>query len=494
MTIRVLVAGMLVLAGAGAVAVQSDAGTIPAPAGITERSGEPTQDLPAQIKARIDAFVQAVSSGDPAQFEKMVQEHYTPEYLAQRTPDERRRFIERVKGDLGTLSIRGMMAREGQPVRVVVRGATGQDGRFDITLEPGPPYRIARAGMIVGPAAAMELDDAGPPPAARSSMKPEELARALDDYLAPRATADTFAGTVLVAKDGKPIYERAFGLADRGRKTAITPATRFNIGSINKMFTRTAIAQLMAQGKLALTDTIGKLLPDYPNAEAKGATVEQLLDHKAGVVDFFGPEFEKTPKTRFRSNADYYAFVAPEPLLFAPGARTQYCNGCYVVLGAIIERVSGMRYEDYVATRIFTPAGMTTAGFFHSDRFPAHVAIGYTRQSQDARGTLRSNEHMHGVAGSAAGGAYATAADLLAFDNALRERRLADAAMTAWILNGSGEAAGPRAGSDLTVAGGAPGCNAFVDSGVAWTIVVAGNLDPPAAIQVGRAIAGALKR
>ena len=454
------------------------------------------QELPAAIKTRLDAFVRAVVSGDVAAFERMAQEHYTPEYLAQRTPAQRKEVVDRIRGDFGTLAVRGIQVRDAEPIRVGVRGSTGLPGFFDITIEPAPPHRIARVSMRAG---SDGIDSgrpgAGSSPAVRPTMTPAELTKAIDDYLAPRAVADTFAGVVLVAKDGMPVYEKAFGLADRDKRVPITPATRFNIGSINKLLTKIAIALLVAQGSLPLSDTIGKLLPDYPNAEAKGATVEQLLDHKAGIVNFFGPEFAKTPKSRFRSNADYYAFVAPKPLLFPPGTRTEYCNGCYVVLGAIIERVSGQRYEDYVMARVVAPARMKGAGFFHSDRFPNDVATGYTREGPDGGGPLRSNEQLHGVAGSAAGGAYATAADLLALDTALRERKLADAASTAWILNAEAEAAaGPRVSGARAWAGGAPGCNAFLDSDGTWTVAVVGNLDPPNAMQVGEALARALRR
>jgi D-alanyl-D-alanine carboxypeptidase len=289
------------------------------------------------------------------------------------------------------------------------------------------------------------------------------------------------------------VYQRAFGLADRERKIPATPSTRFQLGSVNKMFTKTAIGQLVAARALALTDTIGHLLPDYPNAEARAATVDQLLNHQAGIADFFGPAFDAASKTQFRSNADYYRFVAAQAPLFAPGARREYCNGCYIVLGAIIERVSGVRYEDYVAEHVFKPAGMTGAGAFQSDRLPSDVAIGYTRRSATGDVPLHDNRAMHGAAGSAAGGGYATAADLLAFDSAMREGRLLDPAMTAWFLD-AGPAQAGRAGGSIAIAGGAPGMNAILESGPTWAVAVVANLDPPAAAGLGLAISRALSR
>ena len=267
----------------------------------------------------------------------------------------------------------------------------------------------------------------------------------------------------------------------------MTPDLRFNLASIGKAFTKTAIGQLVGQGKLALTDTVGTLLPDYPNPNGKAATIEELLNHTGGVADFFGERFDAADKSQFRSNADYFRFVAPEPLLFEPGTRTQYCNGCYIVLGQIIEKVSGETYERYIAEHVFTPAGMSGAGFLASG--DPRVAPGYVRDG----GTYTSNARFHGLHGSAAGGVYGRAADLLAFDNALRERKLLDARMTAWYLGGPETTTG-RATGNYGIAGGARGANADLEAEGPVTVAVVGNLDPPNAVRLGAAISRALRQ
>lgn len=124
---------------------------------------------------------------------------------------------------------------------------------------------------------------------------------ALDTYWGRLAANDLFSGNVLIAKDGKPVYEKSCGFADRANKIPNNSATRFNLRSINKTFTKTAIQLLIARGKLSLNDTVGKLLPDYSQEITRAATVEQLLGHTAGVVDFFGEEFSAAAKDRFRS-------------------------------------------------------------------------------------------------------------------------------------------------------------------------------------------------
>ena len=115
--------------------------------------------------------------------------------------------------------------------------------------------------------------------------------------------------------------------------------------------------------------------PDYSQAAIRSATVEQLLTHRRGVADFFGPDFNRAEKNRFASNADYFTFVGGLPPAFAPGDRSQYCNGCYIALGAIVERASGMPYETYVAEHIFVRTRMSSTGYPRSDRHEQPIAL-----------------------------------------------------------------------------------------------------------------------
>ncbi len=403
------------------------------------------------IRARVDGFFKALSSYDPAAFEAMAREAFTPEALARRTADDRRELLERMKADFGTMTLGGVRRSPDGKVTLMVSGSSGMSGRIGLDLEPEPPHRITGVSIEVGSDEGMA--DAPPPPPIDGAMPAAELSRVLDDHIAALAQKEAFAGVILVAKDGNPVYQKAYGVADRETNSPATAATRYNLGSIVKIFTKVAIAQLVAQGRLSLTDTLGKLLPDYPNHDAHPATVDQLLTHRVGIADFFGPKFEKASALELSSNADYYRFVAPMPLLFEPGAKRQYCNGCYIVVGAIVERLSGMPYEDYIRRHVFEPAGMTGAGFFHSAKLPAAVARGYTRRSPGQSpgskdGPLQNSARLHGRAGSAAGGAYATAADLLAFDTALRSHKLTDPKQTAWVLgSGAGRQAARRRAS-----------------------------------------------
>jgi CubicO group peptidase (beta-lactamase class C family) len=342
-----------------------------------------------------------------------------------------------------------------------------------VSAEPA----VAQQGPPPGgpPMAAPDL----PPPPITPAMNDTQLASALDPWIAGLVAKDAFSGVILVAHNGREMFAHAYGFADRARKTAPGVDTPFNIASVGKMITQTAIMQLVDAGKLSLDDTVGKWLPDYPQAATRGATITQLLNHKGGLADFFGPKFDQIPKSQFTDNSAYYRFVSSQPPLFAPGEREEYCNGCYAVLGEIIAKVSGKSYERYVQDNIFAGARMSRTVFGR----PASAAHAYGKPRPDAE--LQVVDNFHGV-GSAAGGSFSTVRDLNAFNEALRTNKLTSAKATALILHSKADEQG-RSTARIGIAGGAPGANALLTSNGEWTVVVLANLDPPAA-SAGQAI------
>jgi len=290
-----------------------------------------------------------------------------------------------------------------------------------------------------------------------------------------------FSGVVLVARNGAPEFERAYGLADREAARPNDLETSFNLGSINKLFTTIAIQQLAAAGKLNLDSSLARAWPDYPNQDvARRVTIRQILDHRSGIQgNIFAAPAGKT-RHDVVSLQDYFDLFKNEPLQFEPGAQQQYSNAGYVVLGLLIERMSGENYYEYVRRHIYEPAGMTHTGSWRIERWPANTAIGYTRGGQDAPPTApltRNTDFLPGKA-SSAGGGYSTAHDLLALLNALRAHKVANA---------------PEAGM-IGIAGGAPGLNAAMEGDLpgGYDVIVLANLDPPAATRVARLIRTAL--
>lgn len=445
------------------------------------------KEPPPEIKVLVGDIVQAINGGAD-DFETFAQQRFAPELLQKHTAAERAALHQRLSAAFGKIGINGIR-REGPdaPLLMQVKGAKSS-GEISVELDAGNPPKIVAFDSDAGAAAAAPAGPLQPP--VNASMSSDEIDRVLNAFFSTLAGEDVFSGVVLVAKNGVPVHFKGYGLANREKKIPNDIRTRFNIGSINKAFTQVAIRQLVQAGKLSMTDTLGKFFPDYPQAVSRSATVEQLLTHRAGLPDFFGPEFSSAKKTDFASNADYFRFISNRAPSFAPGERNQYCNGCYIALGAIVEKVSGMPYEKYVAEKVWAKAEMTTTGYPRSDRPAGDIAIGYTRRLQDPRTSgpsgsaeatadkpgLRPNTRMHGVTGSAAGGGYSTALDLLTYVKAIKAGTF------------------PGANPDLAIAGGAPGTNAIVESSGEWTVIVLTNFDPPTGEKIGVALARALAR
>ena len=284
---------------------------------------------------------------------------------------------------------------------------------------------------------------------------------------------EEFSGVVLLAKDGKPVFEKAYGFADREAKKPNTMETAFNIGSINKLFTQIAIRQLAADGKLNLDSTLATYWPDYPNADvAQRVTIRQIMQHRSGIGgDIFAAPSGKT-RHAIRHNRDYLPLFVDRPLDFAPGTRQKYSNAGYVVLGMLVERLSGQDYYRYVQERIYGPAGMNRTGHWRVDSLPPNTAIGYSKEE----GPLERNTAMLPGRGSAAGGGYTTAYDLMRFMVALRQKKVASA---------------PDAGN-VGIAGGAGGLNGVLEGDLpgGYDLIVLANLDPPAAERVSRIVRG----
>lgn len=265
-------------------------------------------------------------------------------------------------------------------------------------------------------------------PAAQSQTIKDEAIKRVDRMAARLLAEDRFSGIVLVAQHGRVIFEQTYGLADREHGGKIRPDTAFHIGSANKMWTATAILQLVAADRISLDDRFGKVLTNYPNREvAEKVSVRHLLTHSGGTGDaevLSDPDSAK--RGRMRELSDYVALYGNRGLEFEPGTKQRYSNYGYILLGLIVERLSGMSYRDYIAKFIFAPSGMTHSGFPTRDDPPAWVALGYAQMwpGQDKPGPLRRNTESLPFRGSSAGGAVASASDMVRFIEALRSGKL----------------------------------------------------------------------
>lgn len=328
-------------------------------------------------------------------------------------------------------------------------------------------------------------------------MTEADALKALSARANKLAGEDELSGAVLIAKDDRVLFSHAYGLADHNRGIPNTIGTRFRIGSMNKMFTAVAILQLVEAGKVKLTAPLGTYLPDYPNREvATKVTIHQLLTHTGGTGDIFGPVFDAHRK-ELRSLADYVKLYGKRGLEFAPGSRWAYSNYGFILLGVVIEKVTGQSYYDYVHAHIYAPAGMTRSGSLPEDQAVPDRSTGYTKPP----GTTAwvPNTDTLPYRGTSAGGGYSTVDDLARFAHALLSHKLLSPHSTKLLMAGKVETgAGTRYAygfEDARAAdgngwvghgGGAPGMNGdlriYPKSG--YVVAVLANIDPPAAQRI----------
>jgi CubicO group peptidase (beta-lactamase class C family) len=242
-----------------------------------------------------------------------------------------------------------------------------------------------------------------------------ELAAKVDALIAPLVKADRFSGAVLVAKDGKPVFRKGFGLANREWNIPNDPTTKFRIGSITKQFTATAILQLQEAGKLSVDDPVSKYYTDAPPAWS-GITLKHLLTHTSGIPSYTGiPHFFEQEARRDRTPEEIVKLTADKPLDFPPGSKFAYDNSGYVLLGYIVEKVSGEHYADYLQHHIFDPLGMKATGYDVADVILPERASGYGRE----KGQIVNAHFLSMTEPFSAGSLYSTVDDMLIWDQAL---------------------------------------------------------------------------
>ena len=422
-----------------------------------------------QAGKHVEAFIKAFNAGESSMREFFAN-HTAKDSLKNIPIEARLNRYRQMHERLGSLELRKVVESRTDLLSIIVRTSNGQFVKLEFQFEAAEPFGLI--GILVED---IEGEDA------ETNRKKDNnvLIAAVKEYAQKITAADEFSGVILVAQNGIPLFEEAYGYADRERKIPNRVETRFNIGSINKSFTKLAVCQLIKQGKVSLDDPINKFLLDYPNKEtAAKVTVKHLLDMTSGIGDFFGERYQTTPKEKIRSLKDYLPLFADKPLEFEPGTRNRYSNGGYVVLGLIIEKASGVDYYTYVREHIFKPAGMLDSESYEKDASIPNRALGYMR---DGSSWKPNCETLPGR-GSSAGGGYSTARDLLKYTIALKEGTFAEADEE---MHGG-----------FSIAGGAPGLNAGLEwnprSG--YTIVVMSNFDPPSAERVVRQIRSWLPR
>jgi CubicO group peptidase (beta-lactamase class C family) len=373
---------------------------------------------------RLAAWLRVLAGGKQIEFKRFIGEHYSEALLKEDTAHDRADRQARLYLDTRGLNVRNVESSTPREI-VVLAQATLTHLWFRVTL------KLDEANIKI---AAYTTGRIPMPPGREERLTERELVREVGAFMKKLTDVDAFSGVLLIAKDGRPIFKRAYGLASKAYNVPNRTDTKLNIASAAKMFTAVAIMQLVEQGKLSVTDTIAKILPDYPNKQvAEKVTIHHLLSHSSGLGDYHGAEYI-CRKGILRSVRDYYPLLAKLNLLFEPGEKMQYSNAGYVVLGVIIEKASGESYFDYVDRYIFKPSGMTDTGFYEADVDTPNIATGYTNfvdKGDDYfefhMGERRNTSLINGARGSSQGGAASTVMDLLRFRLALTGNKLLSA-------------------------------------------------------------------
>ena len=245
------------------------------------------------------------------------------------------------------------------------------------------------------------------------------LARAADNIMQGQVDRGSFSGAVLVSRAGKVLFEHAYGMADAQSGTGNTLHTRFRIGSITKTFTAIIVMQLEGEHRLTLADSVCSYIQECPPGWA-AITLHHLLSHTSGIYNLTRTKPGGQPLEQLLASpttqAKVFARFIHEPLGFTPGAKFEYSNSNYWLLSRVIEKVTGLSYEQVLQQRIFNPADMQDSGFTHDWSTTPHAAIGYwvSRQGKLERAPVVDGSWLAGD-----GGIYSTVLDLEKFSDAL---------------------------------------------------------------------------
>jgi CubicO group peptidase (beta-lactamase class C family) len=334
---------------------------------------------------------------------------------------------------------------EATTATLLIRGElTGIVQGLVVQVEASAPFRVTGFYLQNLPQTA-----AGEPvaPLAAASL-PGELAA----WLQTLAEADIFSGAVGLAKDGELLFAQAYGQANKDFAVPNTMETAFNLGSMNKMFTAVAIAQLVEQGRLSFDDRLAGFLPDFPSAEAAGQIqIKHLLSHTSGLGSYFTEQFLAASRARFRSVDDFLALVRDQVPKFPPGSQQQYSNTGFLILGAIIEAVTGRDYFEHMRAALYEPAGMPRTEAYELDRVNANLAVGYSKEYTERGPVFRNNLFEHVIRGGPAGGGYSTLHDLVRFATALHTHHLLSPATTSLLLTPKPELQSPTYGYGFSI-------------------------------------------
>jgi len=371
---------------------------------------------------QLSEWLKIFERGNQDSFIYFIENNYTKSLLDETEAIWRAERQARVYADTKGFRIRSIEESSEYQTTILAQALlTGLWFRITIKVESEPPFKITE----------YTSQRIQPPVSEQHKLNEKDLPEEITKFMDKLNAEDAFSGAVLLAKNNKVIFKKAYGMANKGFSIPNNLETKLNIASCTKMFTAVAVFQLIEQGKLSLTDTIGKFLPDYSNKQVSGkVTIEHLLTHSSGLGDYHGEKYV-CDKAILRKVKDWFPLFENDSLSFEPGTKWQYSNPGYIILGAIIEKVSGENYFDYIQNHIFNPTGMINTGFYEADEDVPNLATGYTNFVDYGKdfwayhlGKKKNTSLYNGAKGNPSGGSSSTLDDLLKFTIALKEGKL----------------------------------------------------------------------
>jgi CubicO group peptidase (beta-lactamase class C family) len=425
----------------------------------------------------ITAMIDAYNSGNADKIKQFI-ENYTTVEFQKELPMARHivgwKAINRQYGQLQFVSVQTIPGNEGELSKKV----TMKDNAYGLTHErtmvfntEAAPRLIKISGGVSRPAQAK----------IETTLTEVEMLARVDKTLSNVCAKDLFSGSVLIAKDNKIVFQKACGEASKRFQIANNMDTKFNLGSVNKMFTATAIAQLVEQGKLSFDDKIDKWVDEswLPKEMTSQISMHHLLTHTSGLGNYFNETFFNTPRNLYTEVDASKPLLKGEKLAFTPGSGFRYSNIGMLLAGVVIEKITGESYFDYIRKNIYAKAGMLNSDSYSADEPVENLAMGYVNNF-DGKYKWKENTHMLPIRGGPAGGGYTTAPDLFKFAQALKSGKLVtpETLKSMWTKPGYGVAMTDTPnGLIIGHAGGSPGANAvfdlFIDHG--YTFIALSN-------------------
>jgi D-alanyl-D-alanine carboxypeptidase len=400
---------------------------------VSPADAEPAPALPRSSPGRIaEKFLGAINGPEPGATDRFVAEHITEEPLNRMTREKYRSLLRKLREQSGDLRVERVMMSDDRNLRLLIASAkAARKVGLEIVL---PTKESSQACWLW-----VHHFPAKPPSLPKQIMDEAAQIAAVKENLEERSKLGGHSGAVLIAKGDAVLLHKAWGLAHSISNAPNLTNMQYGTASVGKMFTAVAIAQLHQAGKIEYTDTIAQRLPDYPNREAAcKVQVRHLLAHTGGLGDPF--DSPKLARSRnYTRQSDWFETFADKPLAFEPGERHEYSNGGYIVLAAIIEKISGMTFSEYVRKNIFEPAGMRHTGLTTaSSRLPVSVphAVTVLEDPLGLKGPQPKSADKEPKDGAGMGGWTSTTDDLFKFARALRTNKLLDATTTADITSG----------------------------------------------------------